>query len=101
MKTPIGITLTADQQAAFDLMRRFAETPWERTFSLHGLAGTGKSTVLSRFAQELNLSMLWLATLIGKAASVLRRKTGLPAATLHSVLYILERSLAMSTGDKI
>lgn len=99
---PPKLILTDDQQAAFDLMRRFAEQPWEKTFCLHGLAGTGKSTVLSQFALHFP-QMLWLCTLTGKAASVLRHKTGLPATTIHSVLYELEKkaSSLFSVGRNV
>src|SRR5277367_1128527 len=92
--------LSDEQQAAFDLMRRFAENPWDRTFCIHGLAGTGKTTTLSEFALTLGFSMLWLCTLTGKAASILRRKTGLAATTIHSALYELEQIKRDDRGRK-
>lgn len=54
---------------------------------LHGLAGTGKTFLLSEIARERDGAIL--CTLTGKAASVLHRKTGLAAATIHSVFYRL------------
>lgn len=79
------VALTEEQaqaaQAALDGIRH------RRTFTLHGLAGTGKTTVLSHIAQQTNKAML--VTLTGKAASVLRRKTGLDAQTIHSAFYRL------------
>src|SRR3954468_3611856 len=52
-----------------------------------GVAGTGKTVLLSHAA--LQYSHACLCTLTGKAASILRRKTGLPACTLHSFFFRL------------
>jgi exodeoxyribonuclease-5 len=41
-----------------------------------------------------------LCTLTGKAASVLRRKTGLPASTIHAAFYMLEEVGKDRTGRK-
>jgi exodeoxyribonuclease-5 len=92
--------LSDEQQAAFDLMRRFTETPWARTLCVHGLAGTGKTTTLSEYARDLGSSMHWLCCLTGKAASILRRKTGLAATTIHSALYELEQIKRDDRGRK-
>jgi exodeoxyribonuclease-5 len=54
-------------------------------FCLHGLAGTGKTTVIATLARKLPNCALVAPT--GKAASVLARKTGLTALTLHQLLY--------------
>jgi exodeoxyribonuclease-5 len=54
-------------------------------FVLHGLAGTGKSTLIATLARTHSRSTLVAPT--GKAASVLARKTGLEALTLHRLLY--------------
>jgi exodeoxyribonuclease-5 len=56
-------------------------------FTLHGLAGTGKSCLLAKLAREVPRTQL--ATLTGKAASILARKTGLPAVTVHALIYHL------------
>ena len=56
---------------------------------MHGEAGTGKTTLLAAFAA--NNDFATLCTLTGKATAVLRRKTGLPAQTIHSFLYVLEQ----------
>jgi len=55
-------------------------------FSLQGLAGTGKTSLLASLARELT-DEAWLLAPTGKAASVLSRKTGAPASTLHKLLY--------------
>jgi exodeoxyribonuclease-5 len=81
------ITLTAEQQAiAYDI-EQFARKSPRQTFVLHGLAGTGKTTLLSSVASLFPNAML--CTLTGKAASVLRRKTGLDVHTVHSAFYKL------------
>jgi exodeoxyribonuclease-5 len=57
----------------------------KQCFVLHGLAGTGKTTVIATLARWLKDSALVAPT--GKAASVLARKTGLEVLTLHRLLY--------------
>jgi exodeoxyribonuclease-5 len=58
---------------------------------LHGLAGTGKTTVLVHVARARPDAFLCAPT--GKAASVLSAKLGLPATTLHAAFYHFVRSL--------
>lgn len=80
---------TPEQQEAIDRMADFicnGVAEGRRQFVLHGLAGTGKTTVLSEVARHYRLP---LCTLTGKAASVLRKKSGLNATTLHSAFYDL------------
>lgn len=55
-------------------------------FKLFGYAGTGKSTVVGGFVNELHLGRVCYATFTGKAAMVLRSK-GSPASTIHSLIY--------------
>ena len=59
-------------------------------FYYEGVAGTGKTVLLSHTG--LQFKHACLCTLTGKAASILRRKTGLPACTLHSFFYRLVES---------
>ena len=80
-------TLTPMQVEAAAQIAKRMKRPAER-FVLHGLAGTGKTTVLAQIAKRNPGAIL--CTLTGKAASVLSRKTGAPAQTLHSVLYQLK-----------
>ena len=52
-----------------------------------GYAGTGKSTIIEYFVKEMDLlEQTKLATYTGKAALVLRKK-GLPATTIHKLIY--------------
>lgn len=79
--------LSDEQKTAFDAVGSFLCDPSRRSFVLHGLAGTGKTTVLAEIARKHPASRL--CTLTGKAASVLQRKTGLDASTVHSAFYRL------------
>jgi exodeoxyribonuclease-5 len=83
------VTLSPDQAAALTQLEDFLRAP-RRTlrqpyFVLHGLAGTGKTTLMAHLTRSYR--GITLAAFTGKAASVLRTKTGLPASTLHSVVY--------------
>lgn len=80
------ITLTSQQHQALDLIGQAARRPRE-VFVLHGLAGTGKTTVLAEVARALPQATL--CALTGKAASVLSKKTCVLAQTIHSVFYQL------------
>lgn len=83
----MNIELTAEQQETEYLIEQFLRKSRQQTFVLHGLAGTGKTTLLSSVASTFPGSML--CTLTGKAASVLRRKTGLDVYTIHAAFYKL------------
>src|SRR5271168_4049877 len=52
-----------------------------------GLAGTGKTTVAARLLDDIPDALITAFT--GEAAAVLRHKTGLPAQTVHAVIYRL------------
>lgn len=65
----------------------FAERP---IFRLFGFAGTGKTTTIRALIAELGLEMgsdVLFAAYTGKAALVMQRN-GLPARTIHSLIYI-------------
>ena len=75
--------LTAEQQAAVEAIE--GAIGKRELFALHGLAGTGKTTVAAYVAARWPGARL--CALTGKAASVLRAKTGLPATTVHAAFY--------------
>lgn len=83
----MNVDLSEEQTKALTAMRDHVSGKSRKPFVLNGLAGTGKTTVLSAFAKEFPNSIL--STLTGKAASILRRKTMLPACTIHSAFYQL------------
>lgn len=96
--------LSPDQRAVYDAVLRWFETrPWERgdpkerVFTLGGLAGSGKTTVLALLLEELAVNrrkQLAVMTPTGKAATVLARKLGHLApfcahlGTIHSFMFI-------------
>jgi len=109
---PPPILLTGEQIDAHAAIRDFLAGA-EQVFCLQGLAGTGKTTLLAAVAQEIGSRAFLLGPMltggfiqghgqellagfgslglllapIGKAATVLSRKTGEPAFTLHRFLY--------------
>lgn len=74
------VDLTDEQEAAVIGIIELKK----KTQSLGGLAGTGKSTVVSHLMQRLNGFACCAFT--GKAADVLRSK-GVDATTIHSLIY--------------
>jgi exodeoxyribonuclease V len=81
------MTLSAEQQGVMDQVEAFIADPdpprpW---LSIQGLAGTGKSFLLAKIAQKYRRATLCAFT--GKAASVIARRTGLKASTIHSAIY--------------
>lgn len=81
------ITLTDEQEAASSMIFEYLGDKEPGQFSMQGYAGSGKTTVLADVAADLPNAIL--CTLTGKAASVLRRKTGLPVSTIHAAFYRL------------
>src|SRR5690242_15590375 len=55
-------------------------------FRLFGFAGSGKTTLAARKAQEMG-SGIMAATFTGKAALVMRKK-GFVCSTIHSLIYV-------------
>jgi exodeoxyribonuclease-5 len=83
------ITLSDEQQDALGAINDFIESP-HQIFVLHGLAGTGKTTLLSQIANEQSLKRTTeLVSFTGKAASVLAMKAAYHAKTIHSLFYKL------------
>lgn len=84
----MGIILNNDQ---LELKRRLLKWNKERNkpyFYFSGRAGTGKTTVIADFLQELELQYgeYICAAYVGKAVTVLLRK-GYNAKTIHSLIY--------------
>ncbi len=84
-----SIQLTNQQQEAFDLIMDFLQQPDQAFFILKGYAGTGKTTLLQHLAAYLESEKRPFSLLAptGRAAAVLRAKTGYVAKTIHSELY--------------
>jgi len=87
------IILNRDQQEALQALKRFVEHPAADTFVLKGYAGTGKTFLMQHFAgwlRDNNYDFSLLAS-TGRAATVLRGKTGFDASTVHGELYRFSR----------
>ncbi len=81
--------LNAEQKEAFKALRKFLEHPGPDTFVLKGYAGSGKTFLMQYLAgwlKEQNKTVCLLAS-TGRAASVLKGKTGISAKTVHGELY--------------
>src|SRR5579871_3259973 len=82
------IELTSDQRAALAAIRAWLRGGSKQVFRLEGFAGTGKTTLASILAAEVQRT--YSLALTGKAASVLQSK-GLPnCSTIHAAIYRLE-----------
>lgn len=93
------ITPEGKQLEALNLLRQWwrdvnAGRAARQFFGLYGFAGTGKTSLVRFFLDELRLSELDVAlmTFTGKAARVLETRAGLPASTIHSQIYSLTRN---------
>ena len=81
--------LNDDQIQAFKAIQKFIDHPAADTFILKGYAGTGKTFLmqyLAKWLAEKKYKFSLLAS-TGRAAAVLRGKTGLTTKTVHSELY--------------
>ena len=81
--------LNEDQTEAFKAIQKFIEHPSADTFILKGYAGTGKTFLMQHLAKWLKEKKYKFSLLAstGRAAAVLRGKTGLTTKTVHSELY--------------
>lgn len=95
MSKPI---LNSEQKEAFKAIQKFIDHPAANTFVLKGYAGTGKTFLmqyLAKWLEEKDYKFSLLAS-TGRAATVLRGKTGFEAKTVHSELY----SFSKVNGDE-
>ena len=77
------------QAQALKRLEIFLARPGSGVFILKGYAGTGKTTLLQHLGRKLakkKEEFMMLAP-TGRAAVVLRAKTGIPTSTIHSELY--------------
>jgi exodeoxyribonuclease V len=79
--------LSKDQEQAYDSIVKFIESRCvvKNYFTVFGLAGTGKTALLTEIIK--NYPGLTLTAFTGKAASVLRARVNIPVSTLHSTIY--------------
>lgn len=82
------ITLTPTQQRVLDHMLRFIDSP-QQVFILTGYAGTGKTTMMNAFVDELakkDVQHILMAS-TGRAAKILSNRANCKATTVHSNIY--------------
>lgn len=82
------VAMPTDQTAAVDKAARWYQRCSHRPFLLAGCAGTGKTHLARRIADELAGDAVAFVAPTGKAASVLRSKGCDNAATIHSQIYV-------------
>lgn len=87
--TTTTITFSPDQQAAIEEIQAWTGSGREH-FRLGGLAGTGKTSISALLPSLLQGYSIQFCAPTGRAASVLTRKMGIEARTLHSILYVAE-----------
>jgi len=80
--------LSPQQQTAFDTIMKWHAGD-EKTFTLAGYAGTGKTTLAKEIAAAIDPELTIFCAYTGKAAYVLKEKGCETAGTLHHHLYAL------------
>ena len=92
------VELTAEQRDAESRILDFvdADKVDKPYLTMHGLAGVGKTEVLTSVARKRAGGLL--CALYGRAAYNLQRKTGLPSDTIHSIFYKLREHVRSSDG---
>ncbi|MGY2048790.1 ATP-dependent DNA helicase [Methylobacterium sp. JK268] len=74
------------QEAALQAVSAWLKAGEPQVFRLFGFAGTGKTTLARRVAEDVEGGVLF-AAYTGKAASVMRQRGCHDAATIHSLIY--------------
>lgn len=94
------ITLSSDQEAALTNLESFIGGEAD-VFLLKGYAGSGKTTIIKGLIGHLQSlgkqTMLMAPT--GRAAKVIRDKTGAEAFTIHKSIYSYEDTEDLEEGD--
>lgn len=80
--------LTDEQEDALRQLKAFVQNRDRKSIALSGAAGTGKTTLLEHLKPLLNKHQTTWAAMTGKAALRMREVAGVPATTLHKVLYL-------------
>ena len=94
------LELTQDQQKAFQALMEFLGSE-HQIFILKGYAGTGKTTLLKGFLKYLKQTG-WGVQLMaptGRAAKILREKTGYEATTIHKGIFSFNDLIELETKD--
>ncbi|MCJ2044164.1 ATP-dependent RecD-like DNA helicase [Methylobacterium sp. J-078] len=85
-KTGLPTRFAPQQDAALKAISDWRKSGGAQVFRLFGYAGTGKTTLARRIADDVEGTVVFGA-FTGKAASVMRQKGCHDAATIHSLIY--------------
>ena len=89
--------LTRSQEEAYKRIMTWFHDRTSDVFKLGGPAGSGKSYLISKVAEEVGVENCLLITPTGKAANNLI-KAALPARTIHSQIYVVKKQNESSEG---
>lgn len=94
------LNLSPDQGTALKKLEAFLINPVQ-VFMLKGYAGSGKTTILKGLVEYLNAVERDFALMAptGRAAKVLKEKTGQEAFTIHKSIYSYEDMVEIEEGD--
>ena len=94
------LNLSTDQETALTKLESFLESS-NQIFMLKGYAGSGKTTVLKGLVEYLATieKDYFLMAPTGRAAKVIREKTGQEAFTIHKTIYSYEHMEEIEEGD--
>ena len=94
------LNLSQGQETALKNLQDFLENPTQ-IFMLKGYAGSGKTTILEglvHYLGSINKEFVLMAP-TGRAAKVIREKTGQEAFTIHKSIYSYEDMVEVEDGD--
>jgi tRNA A37 threonylcarbamoyladenosine biosynthesis protein TsaE len=94
------LNLSRGQETALNKLEAFLASPVQ-VFMLKGYAGSGKTTILKGLVEYLNAVEKDFALMAptGRAAKVIREKTGQEAYTIHKSIYSYENMVEIKEGD--
>jgi hypothetical protein len=94
------LNLSQGQETALTKLDAFLASPVQ-VFMLKGYAGSGKTTILKGLVEYLNAVEKDFALMAptGRAAKVIREKTGQEAFTIHKSIYSYEDMVEVEEGD--
>lgn len=94
------LNLSQGQETALTKLEAFLASPVQ-VFMLKGYAGSGKTTILKGLVEYLNAVEKDFALMAptGRAAKVVREKTGQEAFTIHKSIYSYEDMVEIEEGD--
>ena len=96
------LNLSQGQETALAKLEAFLAGP-TNVFMLKGYAGSGKTAILKGLVDYFNTSDKDFALMAptGRAAKVIREKTGQEAFTIHKSIFIYEDMVEIEEGDSI